>query len=143
MRQTDVAIIGAGLAGATAAAMLGRAGIDAIVIDPHAPYPADFRCEKIDGKQAAVLAKTGLADAILPHTAHTPELWVARYGHVIDKRPGSTYGIIYDRLVNAMRDAIPERVPFIAGKAIALEHGRRPPARDACRAARKSTRAWS
>ena len=32
---TDVAIIGGGLAGATAAAMLGRAGHDAVLIEPH------------------------------------------------------------------------------------------------------------
>jgi len=35
MRYTDVAIVGGGLAGSTAAAMLGRAGIQALLIDPH------------------------------------------------------------------------------------------------------------
>ena len=32
MRQTDIAIVGGGLAGSTAAAMLGRAGIDTVLI---------------------------------------------------------------------------------------------------------------
>ena len=42
MRQTDVAIIGGGLAGSTAAAMLGRTGVDAALIEPHTAYPPDF-----------------------------------------------------------------------------------------------------
>ena len=37
MRYTDIAIIGGGLAGSTAAAMLGRAGIASVLIDPHQP----------------------------------------------------------------------------------------------------------
>src|SRR3569623_605367 len=35
MRYTDVAIVGGGLAGSIIAATLGRAGIDAVLIDPH------------------------------------------------------------------------------------------------------------
>ena len=55
MRQTDVVIAGGGLAGSLAAAMLGRAGIDAVLIDPHSVYPPDFRCEKLDGPQLQTL----------------------------------------------------------------------------------------
>ncbi len=51
MRRTDIAIVGGGIAGSAAAAMLGRAGIDAVLIDPHEVYPFDFRCEKLDAKQ--------------------------------------------------------------------------------------------
>ena len=43
MKYTDIAIIGGGLAGSTAAAMLGRAGIPTLMIDPHETYPFDFR----------------------------------------------------------------------------------------------------
>src|SRR6266576_718820 len=50
MRYTDIAIVGGGLAGSTAAAMLGRAGIPAILIDPHPVYPPDFRVEKLAGR---------------------------------------------------------------------------------------------
>ena len=46
MRYTDIAIVGGGLAGSIAAAMLGRAGISAVLIDPHPVYPPDFRVEK-------------------------------------------------------------------------------------------------
>ena len=57
MRHTDIAIVGGGLAGSTAAAMLGRAGIDAVLIDPHTVYPPDFRCEKLDASQVAPVAQ--------------------------------------------------------------------------------------
>lgn len=53
MRYTDIAIIGGGLAGSTAAAMLGRAGISAVLIDPHETYPADFRVEKPSGPRTS------------------------------------------------------------------------------------------
>ena len=49
MKYTDIAIIGGGLAGSTAAAMLGRAGIATVLIDPHPVYPPDFRVEKLSG----------------------------------------------------------------------------------------------
>ena len=64
---TDMAIVGAGLAGATAAAMLGRAGHRAILIDPHPEQRQEFRCEKLDDSQLALLRLTGLADDVLPH----------------------------------------------------------------------------
>jgi 2-polyprenyl-6-methoxyphenol hydroxylase-like FAD-dependent oxidoreductase len=116
MRHTDVAIVGGGLAGSTAAAMLGRAGIDAVVVDPHAVYPPDFRCEKLDGSQVLTLRKTGLADAVLRAATPDRQSWVARSGHLVDKRPGDQYGILYDTLVNAVRAQIPDGTASIQAK---------------------------
>lgn len=121
MRQTDIAIIGGGLAGSTAAAMLGRAGIATVLIDPHPAYPQDFRCEKLDSSQVAILKKTGLADAILPVTTHDHTVWIARFGHLIDKRPGDQHGIMYDMLVNTMRTAIPADVQTLYDKAVKIQ----------------------
>jgi len=60
MKYTDVAIIGGGLAGSTAAAMLGRASIPTVLIDPHSTYPFDFRVEKLSrAEQIARFRKTG------------------------------------------------------------------------------------
>jgi 2-polyprenyl-6-methoxyphenol hydroxylase-like FAD-dependent oxidoreductase len=59
MQDTDVVIAGGGLAGSLAGAMLGRAGIRTVVIDPHPVYPPDFRCEKLDGPQMQTLGFTG------------------------------------------------------------------------------------
>lgn len=116
MRQTDIVVAGGGLAGSCAAAMLGRAGLSVVLADPHKTYPPDFRAEKIDGTQAAVLRKTGLADAVLRAATHDGECWVARFGRLVEKRPGDQHGILYDTMVNALRGAIPPSVDFVAAK---------------------------
>lgn len=128
MTDTDVAIVGGGLAGSTAAAMLGRAGIRTALIDPHPIYPPDLRCEKLDSGQAAIFRKTGLADAVLPATTFDGAVrdgnnWIARFGHLIDKRPGGQYGILYDNLVNGVRTAISPSVTQVCAKAIGLTTG--------------------
>src|SRR5262245_41177648 len=107
MRETDIAIVGGGLAGSIAAAMLGRAGIRAVLIDPHPTYPPDFRCEKLDASQVMLLHKTGLAGPVLRATTTDDELCVARFGHLIDRRPNAQYGFSYDSLVNTVRAEIP------------------------------------
>lgn len=124
MRHTDVAIVGGGLAGSLAAAMLGRAGIDAVLVDPHPAYPADFRCEKLDRAQLQVLRLTGLADAVLRASTPDQEAWVARRGHLIEKLPGvSQQGILYDTLVNIVRSEIPNTTEFIHAKATDISTG--------------------
>lgn len=122
MRRTDIAIIGGGLAGSTAAAMLGRAGISAVLIDPRKTFPFDFRCEKLDGFQTAILRKTGLLDDVLRGTTRdVGGAWVARFGKLIDKRPSDQNGIFYDALVNTMRSLIPDGVDLIEAKATAIK----------------------
>jgi 2-polyprenyl-6-methoxyphenol hydroxylase-like FAD-dependent oxidoreductase len=123
MRKTDVAIVGGGLAGSLAAAMLGRAGVDCTLVDPHETYPNDFRCEKLDGPQAAILEKTGLADAVRRASTFDGECWVARFGRVVEKKPGDQYGILYTDLVNAIRCEIPATVPFVRAKAQSVATG--------------------
>ncbi len=120
MQHYDVAIVGGGLAGSLAAAMLGRKGISAILIDPHAVYPDDFRCEKLDPFQIATLEKTGLADLILPLTTPNHEVWIARFGRLVDRRPFEQCGVLYNDLVNAARAAIPKQVHQIIDKAVDL-----------------------
>jgi 2-polyprenyl-6-methoxyphenol hydroxylase-like FAD-dependent oxidoreductase len=116
MRHTDIAIAGGGLAGSTAAAMLGRAGIDAVLIDPHTVYPPDFRCEKLDAAQVELLRKTGLAEPILRKGTRDDLVWIARFGRLVEKRENNQYGIMYDALVNAMRAEVPQRTVFIHAK---------------------------
>ena len=120
MRHTDIAIVGGGLAGSTAAAMLGRAGIDTILVDPHPRYPKDFRCEKLDASQVALLRKTGLADAVLAVATPDLEVSIARFGRLVERRPNAQIDILYDDLVNTMRGQIPAGVEVIHGKATAI-----------------------
>jgi 2-polyprenyl-6-methoxyphenol hydroxylase-like FAD-dependent oxidoreductase len=124
MRYTDIAIIGGGLAGSTAAAMLGRAGISAILVDPHPAYPPDFRVEKLSGaEQLGRFRNTGLAETVLRSATHDGENWIARFGYLLDKRPSQQYGLSYDALVNAIRAAIPAEVEKIYAKVTSISTG--------------------
>ncbi|WP_422388600.1 FAD-dependent monooxygenase [Bradyrhizobium symbiodeficiens] len=86
MRYTDIAIFGGGLAGLTAAAMLGRADISSVLIDPHESYPADFRVEKLSGQeQLGRFSRTGIAESVLrrrpfPVRTESPAWAAARQG---------------------------------------------------------------
>lgn len=121
MKYTDIAIIGGGLAGSTAAAMLGRAGISAILVDPHAVYPFDFRVEKLSGEeQIERFRKTGLAEATLRAATHDTENWIARFGLLLDKKPSQQYGIMYDALIQAIRAEIGPGVEQVYAKALSV-----------------------
>ena len=120
MHDTQIAIVGGGLAGSLAAAMLGRDGVDVVLIDPNKQYPAEFRCEKLDGEQMAILRRTGLADAVVSNSTHDREAWVARYGRIVEKRPGDQQGIFYASLVNTVRAEIPTNVRHIEAKATGI-----------------------
>ena len=120
MRYTDVAIVGGGLAGSMAAAMLGRAGIPTLMIDPHRVYPPELRCEKLGGEQLDLLRKTGLADATLRATTLDGEVWEARFGYVVTRKPSDQHGVMYDTLVNTVRGQIPSDVETIHAKASAI-----------------------
>ncbi|MCK1391387.1 NAD(P)/FAD-dependent oxidoreductase [Bradyrhizobium sp. 1] len=122
MRYTDIAIIGGGLSGSTAAAMLGRAGISTVLVDPHESYPADFRVEKLSGHtQIERFLRTGIGESVLRRATFAGENWIARFGHLLDKAPSRQFNILYDSLVNAVRDEIPEAVERICAKAVAVE----------------------
>ncbi|MEA2881130.1 MAG: hypothetical protein QOH32_349 [Bradyrhizobium sp.] len=123
MRYTDIAIVGGGLAGSTAAAMLERAGVPAILIDPHRVYPPELRCEKLDGRQIDILRKTGLADAVLRAARHDGSVWIARFGYLLDKKPSDQHGILYDTLVNTIRGQVRSGANIIHAKAMSISPG--------------------
>ena len=119
MKYTDIAIIGGGLAGSTAAAMLGRAGIPTILIDPHGTYPFDFRVEKLSGdEQLERFQGTGIAESVLRSATHDGENWIARFGYLLDKRPSRQFGIMYDALIHAIRTEITAPAESVYAKVI-------------------------
>ena len=120
MRQIDIAIIGGGLAGSTAAAMLGRAGVSAVLIDPQEVYRPDFRCEKLDASQVQLLRKTGLDQAVFAAAVHNKEILVMRSRRAVERRACEQYGIIYDTLVNTMREQISPGIERVTAKATAI-----------------------
>lgn len=121
MSCVDVAVVGGGLAGSTAAAMLGRAGISAALIDFHQEYPADFRAEKVLDSQIPLLASTGVAEAVSSAATADEEVWIARFGRVVEVRPTDQYNIFYDTLVNAVRADISRDVEFIHAKVTRID----------------------
>jgi 2-polyprenyl-6-methoxyphenol hydroxylase-like FAD-dependent oxidoreductase len=120
MRRAEIAIVGGGLAGSTAAVMLGRAGHDAILIDPHPIYPDDFRCEKLDASQIALLRMTGVAEAVHRAATIDQEVWIGRSGRIVERRPSAQLDILYGDLVNVIRAEIPRAVDVIHGKVTAI-----------------------
>ena len=122
MRYTDIAIVGGGLAGSTAAAMLGRAGIPAVLVDPHPVPRPDFRVEKLSGgEQLDRFRKTGLAEPVLRSATQDGENWIARFGVLLDRKPSQQFGIMYDALVSAIRAEIPPGTEVIHAKAVAIK----------------------
>jgi 2-polyprenyl-6-methoxyphenol hydroxylase-like FAD-dependent oxidoreductase len=117
MRETDIVIVGGGLAGSMAAAMLGRTGYQIVLVDPRYAYPPDFRCEKLDASQVHLLRRAGLAEEVLRSATLNEEVWIARFGRLVEKRRTVQYGMAYPALVNAMRSQIPAEVPFVHDKA--------------------------
>ncbi|TMJ06168.1 MAG: FAD-dependent monooxygenase [Alphaproteobacteria bacterium] len=117
MRETDIAIVGAGLAGSLAATMLGRAGHSVTLIDPFASCPADFRCEKLEEAHVETLRKAGVLDAVLPASLRCDEIWVARLGRLAEIKQITEYGIDYSTLVNRLRSLVPADVAFVQSKA--------------------------
>ncbi|HEV7334512.1 MAG TPA: FAD-dependent monooxygenase [Bosea sp. (in: a-proteobacteria)] len=119
-QSADIVIVGGGLAGASAAVMLGRADLDVMLIDPYDPPRPDFRCEKLDPSQVRLLRRMGLAGLVLPAATHNRELWVARLGRLADKMAIDQYGILYQPLVRAVRQGIPPRVRCLRGTVAAI-----------------------
>ena len=117
MRETDIAIVGAGLAGSLAATMLGRAGYSVTLVDPFDSCRPDFRCEKLEEAHVETLRKAGVLDDVLPASLRYDEIWVARLGRLAEIKEITEYGIDYSALVNRLRGLIPSGVAFVQSKA--------------------------
>jgi len=120
VRETDIAIVGAGLAGSLAAVMLGRAGHAVTLVDPFANCRLDFRCEKLEAAHVEALRRAGVLDDVLPAALRYENVWVARLGRLAEIKPIAEYGIEYSALVNRLRGLIPHDVKFEQSKVTAL-----------------------
>jgi 2-polyprenyl-6-methoxyphenol hydroxylase-like FAD-dependent oxidoreductase len=116
VRETDIAIVGAGLAGSLAAVMLGRAGYAVTLIDPFEACRSDFRCEKLEEAHVESLRRAGVLDEVLPAALRYENVWVARLGRLAEIKPIVEYGIEYSALVNRLRALIPRDVAFVQSK---------------------------
>lgn len=119
---SDVVIVGAGLGGATAAAVLSRAGYDVVIVDRHAAYPADFRAEQLVGSQIDALRRLGLLEGIVGQTPPMLNATSACYGKVIDQTHSLHYGLHYADMVNAAR-SLTAGAKLITGRATQVTTG--------------------
>jgi len=120
VHETDIAIVGAGLAGSLSAVLLGRAGHAATLIDPFENCRPDFRCEKLEDAHIDTLRRAGVLDEVLPAALRYENIWVARCGRLAEIKPIVEYGIEYSALVNRLRELIPRDVAYVQSKVTGL-----------------------
>src|SRR5215218_8868022 len=84
----DVAIVGGGLAGSLAAAVLARSGHRVALIDKRAVYPEEFRVEKIAGQQVEILRRLGFIGELEAIACSYESVLNIREGRVVDVSEG-------------------------------------------------------
>lgn len=101
----DVAIVGAGAAGASLALVLARRGVRTALIDPRPPRDNDFRAEKLTPAQWDMVKGLGLEPVVRPVVTCEPEVWIARRGRLVEKRASGNFNFRYPDLIRALRNA--------------------------------------
>ena len=119
----DVAIVGAGLGGACAAAVLSRKGVRVILIDSRETFPACFKAEKIEPDQVELFRKFEFLEGLLPFTSRIHEIVSARNTCVLRTRRIEQYGIFYQDMVNGVRQQLPASVTWENARVQAIHLG--------------------
>lgn len=104
----DIAIVGGGLAGSLAAAVLAQAGHRVVLIDKRAVYPEEFRVEKIGGHQLEMFRRLGFLRGLESVASPYDRVLNIREGKVVDVSVGQAYGLPYADLVAMGRGQIPD-----------------------------------
>lgn len=119
----DVLIIGAGLSGSIAAAVLARQGLQVALVDRYAEVPPSFRAEQLVGPQVQALSRLGVLDAIVQGVTPPPHAIGARGAHIIGGMDEVHYGLHYQTMVARARAQLPAAVNFIAGRVMDVQTG--------------------
>lgn len=117
---TDIAIVGGGLAGSLAAAVLARAGHRVALVDKRAVHPEEFRVEKIGGQQLEMLRKLGFLHALESVACGYDRVLNIREGKVVDLSVGQAYGFSYADLVAMARGQLPDPSDLIVDEVTAI-----------------------
>jgi 2-polyprenyl-6-methoxyphenol hydroxylase-like FAD-dependent oxidoreductase len=110
----DVIVIGGGLAGTAAAAVLARAGYRVRLLDRRDPYPESFKAEKIEHGQVAGLRRLGLLDAVAPFAAPIREIWDAKDGRLLKRFTTEQLGVPVHQVIRRIRATLPAGVFHVA-----------------------------
>ncbi|MDB4912965.1 MAG: FAD-dependent monooxygenase [Gemmatimonadetes bacterium] len=117
----DVCIVGAGLAGSSAAFVLGRAGYRVMVVDPRIVCAPCFKAEKIEPDQAHTLRELGLFDAVHATAQRIHVEVTGRNGMATGSRVIEQYGIHYHDMVNSVRQEAEAVAKIITGRVVAIQ----------------------
>ena len=104
--EADVAIVGAGLAGSLARAVLARAGYRVVLIDKRTVPPDEFRVEKIGGRQLDLIRRLGFLDDLDAVGSPYDRVLNIKDGRLVDVSAGRAYGLSYANLVGMARGLI-------------------------------------
>jgi len=110
MDDADVIVIGAGVAGATAAHALGRRGLRVALVDGKDPCAPIFKAEKMWPGNLEIFARYGVKEAALSVATPITRVVEARAGRVLATVETGEYGMHYGDLVNALRKNLPDSV---------------------------------
>jgi 2-polyprenyl-6-methoxyphenol hydroxylase-like FAD-dependent oxidoreductase len=119
----DIAVVGGGLAGSAAAALLARAGFATVIIDPFESCRPDFRLEKFDERQIGLIREAGLLDIAAAAATRAGGRWVARCGRLVDRIPRDQLCFRYETMVDAMRAEADLRASRIVARAVGIDTG--------------------
>lgn len=119
---SDIAVVGGGLAGSLAAAVLARAGHRVALVDKRAIYPDEFRVEKIGGHQLELFRKLGFLNALEDVACRYDQVLNIREGKVVDVSVGQAYGFPYADLVAMARRQIPDPSHLIVDEVTAISN---------------------
>jgi 2-polyprenyl-6-methoxyphenol hydroxylase-like FAD-dependent oxidoreductase len=118
-----VIVVGAGLAGTTTAALLGRQGITVTLVDMRAVCPPVFKAEKVEPDQIEQLRRFDLPPPLLPRAKRIRAIHSYYGSRLFDVKPIEQYGISYSDLVGDLRARLPESVRFRQGRVVAVANG--------------------
>jgi 2-polyprenyl-6-methoxyphenol hydroxylase-like FAD-dependent oxidoreductase len=118
---SDVIIVGAGLTGTTAAAVLGRT-CKVVLVDPRATCPPIFKAEKIEADQAEILRRLDLLRPLIGCSGQIRRVDSAYEGRVFHRRDDEQYGLPYDVLVNTLAGQVPQSVKHVTSRVVSIQN---------------------
>jgi 2-polyprenyl-6-methoxyphenol hydroxylase-like FAD-dependent oxidoreductase len=120
--SADVIVIGAGVAGTTAAAVLAGQGRKVLLLDARADCPPVFKAEKVERDELRLLEDFGLLAPLQAQSGNSSEVYVAYEGRVFRRTPMEQIGIAYCDLVNTLRSNLPDSVETKLGRVTRITH---------------------
>ena len=117
----DAVVVGAGVAGASAATGLANRGLRVALVDRHARCAPCFRAEKVEPDQADLLRELSLFDGVRSKLTPIRAIASAYRGRVLDVVEIEQYGVDYWEFTNAIQDLVPGSVEQCAKRVVQID----------------------